>query len=210
MRTSSDCFACFMEQAARGAWQIAPDDTALRERLVRQMAELLAGADLDRPPPDLEAEKGAPWGRDAYPAFRGRIAPGAKVLILGDNAGEIGLDTLLVKKLASLGAEVAYAVRETPVLNDATMEDAEIVGLTRLCRVLSSGSDAPGAVLGRLNPQTRRLMDEADVLLSKGQGNFESLEGRMGNVFFALKAKCRAVALALDVPQGSSVFVHYE
>lgn len=284
MRTSSDCFACFMEQAARGAWQIAPDDIALRERLVRRMAELLAGADLDRPPPDLaaeyypvlteanggadlfavhkeqantrvlallpqleayvrdsadplraalglslvgnyidagvgieydwehalEAEKGAPWGRDAYPAFRERIRPGAKVLILGDNAGEIGLDTLLVKELAGLGAEVVYAVRETPVLNDATMEDAEIVGLTRLCRVLSSGSDAPGAVLDRINPQTRRLMDEADVLLSKGQGNFESLEGRMGNVFFALKAKCRVVAHALDVAQGSSVFVHHE
>ncbi len=284
MRTSSDCFACFMEQAARGARLVAPYDVALREKLVRQMAELLAGADLDRPPPDLaaeyypklteafggkdlfarhkdaanarvlellpsleavvresddplraalglslvgnyidvgvgteydwehalEAEKHAEWGEEAYPVFRERIRPGAHVLIMGDNAGEIGLDTLLVKALSELGAEVTYAVRERPVLNDATMADAKLVGMTRLCRVVSSGSDAPGAVLGRLNAETRRLMDRADVLLSKGQGNFESLEGRVDNVFFALKAKCRVVAAALNVEQGASVFVHHE
>ncbi|TVM18856.1 hypothetical protein DPQ33_05195 [Oceanidesulfovibrio indonesiensis] len=284
MRTSSDCFACFMEGAARVARRVAPHDDALGERLVRRMAELLARADLDRPPPDLaaefypeltdplgivdlfadhkdeanarvlellpgleqtvrqasdplraalglslvgnyidagvsmefdwehalEAEKHAAWGEEAYPVFRERIRPGAQVLIMGDNAGEIGLDTLLVKVLSEMGAEVTYAVRDKPVLNDATLADAELVGMTRLCRVVSSGSDAPGAVLGRLNAETLRLMGRADVLLSKGQGNFESLEGRLNNVFFALKAKCRVVAAALNVEQGASVFVHHE
>ncbi|MFW5735032.1 MAG: damage-control phosphatase ARMT1 family protein, partial [Oceanidesulfovibrio sp.] len=158
----------------------------------------------------LEAEREAVWGEEAYPVFRERVRPGARVLIMGDNAGEIGLDTLLVKVLSERGAEVTYAVRDKPVLNDATMADAERVGMTRLCRVVSSGSDAPGAVLDRLNPATRKLMGESHVLLSKGQGNFESLEGRVANVFFALKAKCRVVARALDVEQGASVFVHHE
>lgn len=138
--------------------------------------------------------------------FRERLVPGARVVILGDNAGEIGLDTLLVSQLSEMGCKVTYAVRSAPVLNDATLADAAVVGMDRLCEVVESGSDAPGTVLSRITDEFRTRMDEADVLLSKGQGNFESLYGEWADVFFAFKVKCPIVMKITGEPVGSSIF----
>lgn len=138
--------------------------------------------------------------------FRLTIKDKSRILILGDNTGEIVLDTLLVKELLHLGADVTYAVRSFPVINDATMEDAEYVGMTELCPVVESGVDTPGTVLERCSAEFIGIMDRADVILSKGQGNFESLEGRRPGVFCAFKVKCKRVARDAGLPLGSSAF----
>lgn len=142
-----------------------------------------------------------------FDSFLEAAAPGATVLILGDNAGEIGLDTLLVRELTKRGCRVTYAVRGVPVLNDATEEDARFFGMHELCRLTTSGVDSPGTVLSRCAPEFIEEMRAADVLLSKGQGNFESLHGSWPDVFYAFKAKCRVVCELLDAPLGTSIFM---
>ncbi|QGY41050.1 DUF89 family protein [Pseudodesulfovibrio cashew] len=136
--------------------------------------------------------------------LQSRLKKGADVLVLGDNTGEIVLDTLLVEELQRLGCHVTYAVRSHPVINDATMADAEAVGLTALCEVVESGVDTPGTVIERCFPDFVERMRQADVILSKGQGNFEALEGVWPGVFCAFKVKCERVARDAGLPLGSS------
>lgn len=139
--------------------------------------------------------------------FMDRTGPGKEVLILGDNAGEIVLDTLLVEELSRLGCSVTYAVRSCPVLNDATVVDAEQVGMTALCPVVESGVDTPGTVLERCTPDFLDKMRNADLVLAKGQGNFEALQGRFPGVFCAFKVKCDRVARDTGQEIGSSAFL---
>ncbi|MFO8032498.1 MAG: ARMT1-like domain-containing protein [Desulfohalobiaceae bacterium] len=129
-----------------------------------------------------------------------------KVMILGDNAGEIGMDTLLVRQLQSLGAEVIYAVRAAPILNDATLEDARFVGMDRICRVISSGVDSPGTILSRCSNDFLDQLYASQIVISKGQGNFESLYDRVPGVFFAFKVKCPVVSRLTGLPVRTSVF----
>ncbi|MGE4298966.1 MAG: DUF89 domain-containing protein [Desulfovibrionaceae bacterium] len=154
---------------------------------------------------------GAHGNGDAYTAFAHAACDGARVLILGDNAGEIGLDTLLVRQLKGRGCAVTYAVRGAPILNDATLEDAAFVGMDALCEVVSSGSDAPGTVRSRVTPGFAARMADADCIVSKGQGNLESLYGTpwpgLPPVYYAFKAKCPVIATKLHVREGASLFI---
>ncbi|BDQ36435.1 hypothetical protein SYK_07950 [Pseudodesulfovibrio nedwellii] len=139
-------------------------------------------------------------------SLKGDIFSGAKVLILGDNTGEIVLDKLLVKEFKRMGCDVTFAVRSYPVINDATMEDAVTVGMTRLCRVVESGVDTPGTILERCTPEFLKIMEQADVILSKGLGNFEALDGRWPGIYCAFKVKCKRIAEKTGLDLGTSVF----
>lgn len=138
--------------------------------------------------------------------FKAVAQSGADLLILGDNTGEIVLDKLLVKELLARGCKVTYAVRSKPIINDSTLDDAHFVGMTDLCDVIESGVDTPGTVLDRCLPEFLERMKNADVILSKGQGNFESLEGAWPGVYCAFKVKCQRVAEDAGLPFGSSAF----
>jgi uncharacterized protein with ATP-grasp and redox domains len=153
------------------------------------------------------AEVGSTLDPDVLERFRSAARPGARVLVLGDNAGEIALDTLLVDQLLARGCEVTYAVRSRPILNDAILADAVRVGMTELCPVLESGVDTPGTVLDRCAPAFLDCLGEAEVVLSKGQGNFEALQGAMPGVYCAFKVKCERVADETGLPLGSSAFL---
>ncbi len=145
---------------------------------------------------------------EAYYAFAAELRPGRELLILGDNTGEIGLDTLLVQECAARGANVTYVVRGRPILNDATMEDAVKVGMSDLCEVISSGVDTPGTVRERCSPDFLQRLDRACLVVSKGQGNYEALSGQRPGVYYGFKAKCRVVADRLDANVGDSLFIH--
>ena len=158
---------------------------------------------------DLEEEVATVAGAispDVLHEFKDLATSGAKVLILGDNTGEIVLDMLLVEELKRRGCVVTYVVRSFPVLNDATMKDAEAVGMTALCPVVESGVDTPGTVLERCTPEFLEQMREADVVLGKGQGNFEALAGHWPGIFCAFKVKCRRVAAETGLEVGASAF----
>lgn len=154
----------------------------------------------------MEEEQCATWAKAHYPSFRERLAAPRSILILGDNAGEIVLDTLLVDELTRLGHQITYAVRDTPILNDATMEDAVHVGMTKKCEVISSGVDTPGTVLERCTPQFIHRLDQADIIISKGQGNFEALKNKKQGIYFAFKVKCPVVADLTGRPEKTSMF----
>jgi len=148
---------------------------------------------------------GGSWGRFDYEPFKALLATARTVLILADNAGEIAFDRLLCEQLTRLGKRVTVAVRGAPTLNDATIVDAREVGLPEVAEVITTGSDHPGVLLSKCSQDFRRRFQDADLVISKGMGNFEGLSGEVGPIFFLLKAKCAPVAQELGVRVGELV-----
>jgi len=135
--------------------------------------------------------------------FIDAILRARSILYLTDNAGEIVFDRLLIEQLGP--ERVTVGVRGMPILNDATMADAEVAGLTGLVEVIDNGSDAPGTLLDDCSEEFRRRFDEADMVIAKGQGNYESLNDAGREVFLVLKAKCPVIAAQLGYPVSSLV-----
>lgn len=124
--------------------------------------------------------------------FARRARAARRILYLADNAGEIVIDRLLIEQLGP--ERVTLIVRGQPVINDATVEDACAAGLPELVRVIDNGSDAPGTILEDCSEELRKRFCAADLVVSKGQGNYESLSGVARNVVFLFRVKCPAVA----------------
>lgn len=130
------------------------------------------------------------------------------MLYLGDNAGEIVFDKLLIEQIVARfpQLQLSYVVKGSAVLNDVTYAEAEEVGMAETCRVIDNGDASPGTVLPRTSEAFQRAFAEADVVLSKGQGNFESLSGvEKKNLFFLFTAKCDTVCIEAGVPKLSIV-----
>jgi len=140
---------------------------------------------------------------DGYAAFADRLARVEEVLYLGDNAGEIVFDRLVVEQLVSAGKRVTFVVRGRPILNDATLDDAEFIGLTELAEIVTSGSDGPGTARALCDPAFLDRFDRAGAILSKGQGNYEGLSEEDAPLFFLLKVKCPVVAAELEEEVGT-------
>jgi uncharacterized protein with ATP-grasp and redox domains len=127
-----------------------------------------------------------------------------QVLYIGDNAGEIVFDKLFIRELDH--PDLTYSVRGAPVINDATMEDAEYVGLTSLVKVISSEYDAPSTILARSGEEFRNNYKNADIIISKGQGNLEGLiVEKDPRIFFLLMVKCEVMAEFLNTEVGSYI-----
>ncbi len=125
------------------------------------------------------------------------------ILYLADNAGEIYLDRLLIEMLPT--QKITVAVRGKPVLNDATMEDAEQAGITEIARVIGNGSDAPGTILEDTSPEFKSCFEQADMVISKGQGNYETLSDCRKRICFLLTVKCPVLARNIGESLGSMV-----
>ncbi len=115
-----------------------------------------------------------------------------KILYIGDNAGEIVFDKLFLSQFPK--DKVTFSVRGKPILNDVLMEDAQMVGLADMMKVVSNGSGLPGTLLSSCSSEFRDIFDEADLIISKGQGNYETLSEVDKNIFFLLKIKCPVIA----------------
>jgi uncharacterized protein with ATP-grasp and redox domains len=137
---------------------------------------------------------------DHYLAFCKTLKKAEKILFIGDNAGETVFDCLLIEEL---GKPVTYAVRERPIINDAIFEDAVEAGIDKVAEILSSGCDAPGCILSLCSAEFLDLYHSSDLIISKGQGNYEGLSDEIRPIFFLLKAKCPVVASDINVPLGS-------
>jgi hypothetical protein len=135
--------------------------------------------------------------------FSQAITEANSILYLADNAGEIAFDRLLVEQISS--KHVAVVVRGAPVINDATMIDAQAVGLDKIVEVIDNGSDAPGTILSDCLPEFRHRFAKTDLIIAKGQGNFESLSNEPGNLFFLFKVKCSVIANHIGQPIGTQV-----
>ncbi|MEJ2702505.1 MAG: ARMT1-like domain-containing protein [Sedimentisphaerales bacterium] len=151
-----------------------------------------------------------PLDRQSLEAFKDAVSHAEKMLYLGDNAGEIVFDRLLIERLPC--EKITFVVKGGPILNDAVMEDAQIIGLTDLVEVIDNGSDAPGTVLENCSEAFRRRFDESDLVISKGQGNCETLSDIDKNIFFLVRPKCNVLARHLGREIGSLVLLesnHY-
>jgi uncharacterized protein with ATP-grasp and redox domains len=135
------------------------------------------------------------------------LAKGAKVLYLGDNAGEIVLDKLFIETISH--PHITFAVRGGNVINDATLQDAKSVGIRHKARVISNGYDAPSTILEKCSPTFQKVFNEADVVISKGQGNLEGLiHNTHKKIFFLLMVKCNVIAKITGVKEGDAVIFY--
>jgi len=141
-----------------------------------------------------------------YDKFYSSINDSQRILYLGDNAGEIVFDRILIEEIKQIkDIHIDFVVRESPIINDATMTDARYIGLDRVANLMSSGSDAPATILAQCSTHMLKLYHAADTIIAKGQGNFESLSEEEGNIFFLLKAKCEVIAELLGVGVGDAI-----
>jgi uncharacterized protein with ATP-grasp and redox domains len=126
------------------------------------------------------------------------------VLYLGDNAGEIVFDKLFIETINH--PDLVYVVRGAPVINDATMEDAEYVGMNKVAKVISNGYDAPSTIVHKSSNGFQNYFNKADLIISKGQGNLEGLLALNDKrIFFLLMSKCDVISELLGVEKNSFV-----
>ncbi len=126
------------------------------------------------------------------------------ILYLGDNAGEIVFDKLLIEVLQH--KKLVYVVRGKPVINDVTYEDAGLVAMDQVCDIISNGYDAPSTLMDCCSDEFLDAFKHADLIISKGQGNYEGLmDIQHKTICFLLMAKCKPVANMLGVQEGSLI-----
>jgi uncharacterized protein with ATP-grasp and redox domains len=136
-------------------------------------------------------------------AFKQAVYEAKNILYMADNAGEIVFDRLLIEQL--LPVPVTIAVRGGPVINDATVQDAYAAGLSDFVEIIDNGSDAPGIILEDCSQAFNRRFADADLIISKGQGNFETLNHGRRNIFFLFKIKCPVIATHVGMPVGTHI-----
>ena len=140
--------------------------------------------------------------------FKNATNQAKDILYLGDNAGEIVFDRLLIELLPK--ENITFVVKAHPIINDATIEDALIAGLTDIVNVIDNGSDAPGTILENCSQDFQHRFEKADLIIAKGQGNYETLSDVNKNIFFILRAKCPVVARHLGCEIGSMILAKKE
>lgn len=136
--------------------------------------------------------------------FEEKLKTAKTLLIVGDNAGETVFDRVMAEYFT--GLDITYAVRSEPILNDATAFDAIESGLGECTRIIETGCTMPGTVLEECSGEFLDRFNSADVVISKGQGNFETLSECKRDIFFLLKAKCAIIAKILNVGLYDYVF----
>lgn len=129
-----------------------------------------------------------------------------ELLYLLDNAGEIVFDKILIREL-NKHTRVTAVVKGAPIINDACMEDAEQTGLTAICEVIDNGGPFIGTPVSLINPYLVKRMESADIIVGKGQGNYETVDDFNGNVYLLLKIKCEIVSRHSGAPLGSAAFI---
>jgi len=137
-----------------------------------------------------------------------KVKDSKKILYLLDNAGEIVIDSLFIQEIRRLGPRVVAVVKEGPVLNDVTMEDAIVAGIKNVSEVISTGLDSVGLLLSQSSEELKENLRESDLIVSKGMGNYETIteekiEGKC--IAYLLRAKCSSVAEDLKIRIGSNV-----
>lgn len=202
----ADPFAALKEESNRLALQLlppirqrvgaAPDPLwlALQFALAGNIIDFGAQQAFDLHATLAEAERKRPVVND-YEQLRTELATAATILYLGDNCGELVFDGLLLEQMP--GKQVFFAGKERAIINDALVRDARSCGLDRYATLLSNGTGTPGTPLAQCSEEFRATFRSADLIISKGQGNFETLSETVAPIYFLLTVKCPVVAAAV-------------
>ena len=141
-----------------------------------------------------------------YSQFNKDITTAKNLLYLGDNSGEIVFDTLVIKQLQSKFPQlnIVFVVKQRAIINDALLEDAAFCNLQEVCTVIDNGTGCPGSPLGECSAEFTEYYNKADIIISKGQGNFETLSEQTG-LYFLLICKCPVVGEHLQTLSGQEI-----
>jgi len=180
-----------------------PFKTALRLAIAGNIIDFAANDNFDLLA-TIEMALKSDFAIDHSEQLKAKIEKAESILYLGDNAGEIVFDKLFIKEIKH--PNLTFAVRGAPVINDATMADAEYVGMKDVASVISNGYDAPSTILPKSDKVFQKYFREADLIISKGQGNLEGLFELSDNrIFYLLMVKCDVIGEFLKVKKGSLV-----
>ena len=181
-----------------------PLHTAVRIAVAGNIIDFGAGnSDTIHVEETLDRALRTPFAIDHMDQLREDLDQARSILYLADNAGEIVFDRVLIEELGA--RRVTCAVRDIPVINDATLHDAVQAGLVDVCRVISSGSPAPGTPLAICSGEFKDLFYGADIVISKGQGNFETLTHPGREIFFLFMVKCPIISQEVGVEINSFI-----
>ncbi len=209
----NDPFASLKDESIRKALSLYPSfkevvetsgdplETAVRLAVAGNIIDFGADPDFKLEQDIQEALRREP-AINHFDVLKNKLKGAREILYLADNAGETVFDKIFIE---AIDKPVVYAVRDRPVINDATVEDAIKSGLDEVARIVSSGCDAPGVIPNRCTEEFLDLFQRADLIISKGQGNYETLSSEQRPVFYLLKAKCPVIARDLGVKQGDTV-----
>ena len=148
-----------------------------------------------------------PFAINDLAALRSSLANNRAILYLADNAGETVFDRVLIE---TLKLPVTYVVKGGPIINDAIREDAIAAGIDQVAEIIDNGTDAVGTLLDDCSSSFRKRYEQAELIISKGQANYESLSTSSAPLFFLLQAKCNIIARDLDVAEGAVVIKQQE
>ena len=148
-----------------------------------------------------------PFAINDLVSLRSALARSNTILYLADNAGETVFDRVLIE---TLELPVTYVVKAGPIINDATHEDAVAAGIDQVATIIDNGSNAPGTLLNQCSALFRKRFAQADLIIAKGQANYESLSNSSAPIFFLLQAKCNVIARDLGIAEGGSVLKQQE
>lgn len=146
--------------------------------------------------------------RRTYDSFLEACKKGKTFLLVCDNCGEIVLDKLLMEQIARRFPHLIMKalVRGGEVLNDATADDAAYVGLDNIAQIISNGDAIAGTVYELMPETAKKALDEADVILAKGQGNYETMSDQGRHIFYEFLCKCDLFTSRFKVPRLTGIF----
>jgi len=181
--------------------------TATKIAVAGNVIDLAAEVEFDL---DEELEKifETDFSHNDFDKFKDELNRVKKVVYLGDNVGEHIFDYMFIEILQELypSLDIYYFVRGNPIINDVTIKEAKEAGFDKLCYLVDSGVNTPGFAYDRANGDAKKLFDNADLVISKGMGNYECLSPtHRDNICFLLKVKCGVVANSLGRDIGDIV-----
>jgi uncharacterized protein with ATP-grasp and redox domains len=187
-----------------------PLETAVRLAIAGNVMDfgLYSSMDVDHVREAVESALADGCDAGCLEEFTQAVNEARDILYLGDNAGEIVFDRLLIEELPP--GKVTFVVKGSPILNDATGEDARMTGLTDIVDVVENGSDAPGTLLQDCSAQFHQRFARSDLVIAKGQGNYESLNEVDKAMFFLLRAKCPVIAADLACAVGQMILRRHD
>ena len=169
--------------------------------MIYPLDSLIKNYDIPKQEPDLVRRK--ELETKTVDELHKQIREAKDILYLGDNAGEIVFDRLFIEQLPY--QKLTYVVRGEPIINDVTIEDAREVDMCDLVEVIDNGSDAPGTILDNCSHEFQKRFAYSDLIIAKGQGNYETLSDVDQRIFFLLQVKCPVIARDIGCEVGSFV-----
>jgi hypothetical protein len=180
-------------------------ETAMRAAIIANAVDLGANPDFDLNY-EINRISSSDIDLSALASFKKDLHKAKLILYIGDNYEEALFDKFLLNELKNI--DTVFAVRSRQVLNDITLDDAKRLNIHKICRVIESGSTIAGTDLNECTPEFLNLYKNADIVIAKGQGNYETLIDEKRSIYFLFKVKCEAIERKSGFPKGKGILLN--